>query len=470
MAGRTADAPDSGTPRPRERVIIGAYHCVPGQGPEGEAGWAFARAAAQHYDLWIITRRYFEAEVRAALADDPEFAGRATFVFHDPPDRVVRAKRRGLDLYWFYPLWQRGAGTIARRLHQELGFSLAHHLTFANDWLPCALVRLRDVPLIWGPVGGATLAPVELARYLGVRGALGELLRSLASGLFRYTSGDRAARHAAVILAQNADVARRFAYGRRVVLEPNAAFRMAEFRSGPASASSAAASASPAASASSAGSASPDPAPPRAVFAGRLIPWKGARLAVEAIADPRLSGWLLDIYGTGPERARLLQRAAELGVSDRVVLHGHCPRVEVLEAYRSATVMLFPSMHDGASWAVGEASSLGLPVVCLDRGGPPILAERNGFPVTADGPVIDKLVTAVLQAAARGGVPHDRWSEERLPELVADWYADAIADRGRAPIGVLAPLRQLTRRWQARLVRGRNDALRSDEQRGPNSA
>jgi glycosyltransferase involved in cell wall biosynthesis len=35
--------------------------------------------------------------------------------------------------------------------------------------------------------------------------------------------------------------------------------------------------------------------------------------------------------------------------------------------------LLFPSIHDEAGWVVAEARACGLPVICLDRGGPPLL-------------------------------------------------------------------------------------------------
>jgi glycosyltransferase involved in cell wall biosynthesis len=45
---------------------------------------------------------------------------------------------------------------------------------------------------------------------------------------------------------------------------------------------------------------------------------------------------------------------------------------------RRANVFLFPSLHDEAGWVVLEAFANGLPVICLDVGGPPVL---GGTPV-----------------------------------------------------------------------------------------
>ena len=44
-------------------------------------------------------------------------------------------------------------------------------------------------------------------------------------------------------------------------------------------------------------------------------------------------------------------------------------------------MFLFPSLHDEAPWSVAEALSCGLPVACVDRGGPPVVAGAAGVAV-----------------------------------------------------------------------------------------
>jgi hypothetical protein len=104
---------------------------------------------------------------------------------------------------------------------------------------------------------------------------------------------------------------------------------------------------------------------------------KGLSIALDAIA--RLPGWRLVILGSGSDERRLRSIAGKLGVRDRVEFRGRVPREEVLRVlHDEADVFLFPSLHDEAGLAVAEALSSNLPVVCLDRGGPPIVAAWNG--------------------------------------------------------------------------------------------
>lgn len=395
------------TPTARRRVVIGAYACGPVEESEASAGWAFATAAAHAgHDVTVITRTRFRDAVETARAADPDLAARLRVVYVDPARWIMRLRQKLPGaLYWFYPLWQGTLLREARRLHASDPFDVAHHVTFANDWLRCGLASLDGVPFVWGPVGGASKVPyLKLRRWLGARGTLTEAARDALTAVPRAIWGRRAARRAALVVAQNPDVARRFARYGAVVVEPNAAMErgiLPERRRGAHD-------------------------QPVAVFAGRLLAWKGARLALETLARPAVAHWRLDVYGEGYESAALRRRAAELGVADRVRFRGRVPRERVLEAFAEADAMLFPSMHDQAGWVAAEASTIGLPVVCLPLGGPATLAERNAFVAGIDGDIPARLAEQLEAARAAGGEPHDRWSSDRLPALVTGWYEQAI--------------------------------------------
>ncbi|MFI6424074.1 glycosyltransferase family 4 protein [Promicromonospora sp. NPDC050880] len=398
------------------RVLVSAYACGPGDEPEAAAGWAFARAAARTHRVHVVTRRRFEPALTAALAAEPELAGTLTVEYLDLSDRVLALKRRGWDVYWYYVLWQRALARRAAALHAAEPFDLGHHVTFANDWLPCGLTRVPGLPVVWGPVGGASTVPLRLVRRLGVRGTATELLRGLLTAPLRALWGDAAARRAAVVVAQNADVAHRFRRARRVVVEANAALD-----------DDLPARARPAGT----GHAGTSAGPRRAVFVGRLLAWKGGRLAVEALA--RTTGWELHVYGTGYERAALGRLARRRGVQDRVVFHGHRPRAEVLEAIADSDAMLFPSMHDQAGWVAAEASALGRPVVCLPLGGVPLLAGPNARTADLAGDVVGSLAARLEEVAERPGTPSDRWSRARLPGVVGDLYRTALGATTEVP-------------------------------------
>ena len=150
-----------------------------------------------------------------------------------------------------------------------------------------------------------------------------------------------------------------------------------------------------------------------ALFAGRLLPWKGGALAIRTMQH--LRDWQLVFCGTGPDEHRLRRLARKLEVDDRVTFRGWVARDELLDCMRSeAGVLLFPSLHDEAGWVVGEALTLGLPAICLDRGGPPALGATC---VPLDGPA--RTARSLAEAARQDHrEPLPRWDMDfRSAEL-----------------------------------------------------
>ena len=98
------------------------------------------------------------------------------------------------------------------------------------------------------------------------------------------------------------------------------------------------------------------------LLVGRLAPQKGVDILLHALARIP-SGWRLRIVGDGPERARLGDLSAALGLAARVKFHGWAQRDDLPALYRSADVFVFPSYDEGMPNVVLEALASGLPVV-----------------------------------------------------------------------------------------------------------
>jgi len=386
------------------KVLISAYACEPGEGSEPGAGWEWSRAAALEHEVWVLTRKNNALAIERALANEPHLRLHPVYIDLPAWARFWKRGQRGVHLY--YLLWQVLAWYRAKKLHREIRFDVAHHLTFAVDWLPAGIAWVKGLPLVWGPVGGATGTPWRMWRWLGWRGVISEAIREITTRPLRRLFGDLTAYRARLVVAQNRDVARRFRCSGDLVVEPNAAIHLPDEPS----------------------TSSISRTPRQAVFVGRLIPWKGVVVAIEAMVTA--PGWTLDVYGDGPERVRGRRVANALGVGDRVRFRGARPRPEVLEALRSAEVMLHPSMHDSAGWAVAEALGVGCAVITVDRGGPPLLAEGAGAVVPADENAAINIATALesVRQTPHPKVPTRRWSPERLPGLLTRWYQHVGGD------------------------------------------
>ena len=137
-----------------------------------------------------------------------------------------------------------------------------------------------------------------------------------------------------------------------------------------------------------------------ALYVGRLQPHKGPDVAVrtlaEAVARDRdvAADLVLAIVGgpSGPEKgaevARLLELAAALGVSERVMLFPPQPQSKLVDFYAAADVVLVPSRSESFGLVALEAQACGTPVVAARVGGLPYVVEhgRSGFLVEGHDP------------------------------------------------------------------------------------
>jgi len=114
----------------------------------------------------------------------------------------------------------------------------------------------------------------------------------------------------------------------------------------------------------------------RFISAGQLIHRKGIDILIKACSQLPATGWRLDIYGDGPERASLERLAAQIKLTDRITFHGAVPNTEVHNALAAADCAVLPSRFDGWGMLVNEALAVGTPVVCAPRcGAAALLAE-----------------------------------------------------------------------------------------------
>lgn len=376
------------------KVLISAYACEPGAASERGVGWEWTVAASRDHDVILLTRKKNEPAIARALVEHPEI--NILPIYLDLPSWARTWKRGERGMYPYYFLWQFLAWRTARALHRDDKVDVAHHLTFALDWLPAGVCLVPGLPSIWGPVGGAQMPPVVLWRYLGVIGALKAAARMVITGLGRATFGKLTAARASLVVALNREVAA-FFDSAQVVIEQNAVVEPQAPRA-------------------------LAPQGRKALFVGRLLRWKGIALAIDALSHDDLRDWEFDIIGEGPDIQFLRRRAHTRGVADRVHFLGRQPRGDVLNALHRADVFFFPSLCDAGAWVVAEAIASGCPVVCLDVGGPGVMVrDEDGTRVAPTRDAAPQLAAAVAAAGPRRP-SSDRWSEARLPPMLNGWY------------------------------------------------
>ncbi len=141
------------------------------------------------------------------------------------------------------------------------------------------------------------------------------------------------------------------------------------------------------------------------------MPHKRIEHAFEVLAALRTEfpGLRLDVVGSGWWHAQLENRAADLGVSDLVVWHGHVSDARRDALLAGAWIALLPSTNEGWGLSVVEAAAQGTPTIAYrDAGGvnESILDGRTGL-LVAD---LDDLVQTTRELLGR---------PEQIEELAA---------------------------------------------------
>jgi glycosyltransferase involved in cell wall biosynthesis len=367
------------------RILLSVYACEPGKGSEAGVGWHWAVEMARlGHRVSVLTRLNNRDLIEAALAapEASAYAGNLKFIYCDLPAWARWWKRNGRGVHLYYVLWQWLAYRVARRAHRSLPFDAVHHLTFGVLRHPSLMGRL-GIPFVAGPLGGGEVTPPLLRRALPRPSRWSEWLRDMANLVCRYDPLVRAMyRDADVILCKTpASLAWLPAHCRpraRCLLEIGV-------------------DAKP-----QAGKVAPSVRGPlRLLYVGRFLSWKGMDIGLRAVARLRARGIgvTLTLIGKGPEGERWRALAAASGIEDAVTWVEWMKQDELMKTYATFDALLFPSLHDSSGNVVLEALSHGLPVVCLDVGGPAeIVDETCGMRVGTSGKTVEQVVEALARS------------------------------------------------------------------------
>jgi glycosyltransferase involved in cell wall biosynthesis len=362
------------------RVLLSAYACEPNKGSEPEVGWQRAlhmRALAD--EVWVLTR----SNNRAVIEAEPVSKTRGLqFIYYDLPRWALKLKKKA----WFLPvyliLWQWGAYRLAARHHREKRFDQVYHVTLSGIRSGSFMGRL-GIPFIIGPIAGGERTPLPLRRSMPMVCWTKELLRDLGIIIQRYSPLTCWALAAAErIYVSTPDSLRlvRHKWHPKTTVQLSIATRsqsILQTKRIPLGI-------------------------PRFVFFGRLLHWKGVHFAIRALAEARrtIPKATLTLFTGGPDERWLQDVARKIGVVDAVEFAGRVPhRQQLIDSLHNYTALIFPSLHDSGGMVVLEALSEGLPVICLDLGGPGLMINEScGIAVPTFGADEAQVVTGIANA------------------------------------------------------------------------
>jgi glycosyltransferase involved in cell wall biosynthesis len=337
-------------------------------------GWSLSRAIAAQMSAHVVTQvRNRAAFLRAGLVEGRDFTAIDSEQLAAPLNQLGNLIRGGrgvgwttlsavdaISYYYFeWLVWRRFGDAIRR--HE---FDIVHRITPLTPTSPSILAKRcarSSTPFILGPLNGGvrwpkgfdTLRRKEREWLSYVRNA-----HKLLPG-YRSTLVNSAAIVVGSMSTLN-DIPARFR--NKCVYVPENAIDPARFSAPIARRSSGIMG---------------------ACFVGRLVPYKGPDMLLEAVAPLVKSRRLhVDIIGDGPLMPELIAFIKAHELEDGITLRGWLAHDELQPVMRESQLLLFPSIREFGGGVVLEAMAMGIVPVVVDYAGPgELVFDAVGFKI-----------------------------------------------------------------------------------------
>ena len=329
------------------KILLSAYACEPNKGSEPGVGWNWALEIANRgHEVIVITRN----NNRNAIEDFKNRPKTLTFIYYDLPKRLIWLKKL-FGIHAYYLLWQIGIYFKVKRELNIINPDIIHHITFVAI-RKLSFLALLGKPFYYGPLGGGESCPKELLRHVKIKDRSKEVLRNITNGIVRYNLFSFIIFSKSKRIFTTTDESKfyinkrfhkkTFSFPAIGVVDLKIDYSKQNNKK------------------------------IHFLYVGNFIYWKGLQIALEALSILNKSGidFAFTIVGKGDFDKELKKLASTINIDKKINWINWLPQKELAALYESHDIFLFPSLHDSGGMVVLEAISHGLPVVCLDLGGP----------------------------------------------------------------------------------------------------
>jgi len=369
-------------------VLINAYAVSPNWGSEPGMGWNWIINIARYCNVFVITEGEWQKDISIALKQLP-YKANIHFYYNplSPRIRQMCWNQGDWRFYWYYRKWQKRTLKIAEQIVSKHKIDIIHQLNMIGFREPGYLWELKDIPFVWGPIGGMELMPTGYFRGVSftnrmktyVKNIINELQRkhdyrtkkvlNKSALLFAATKGVyetiKHIHEKEVILLNETGCYCSNVCDREMAKVPQNNFDI--------------------------------------IWVGKFDYRKQLELALHAVGKLKnIASVTLHVIGSGSEKqiARYHQLVDENEIGDLVVWHGKIPNKEVHSLMRKADILLFTSIMEGTPHVVLEALQNNLPVVCFDTCGQADVVNDNvgiKVPITNTVQSIEDFARVILQ-------------------------------------------------------------------------
>lgn len=408
------------------KILLSAYACEPNSGSDKEVGWQWAiRLAKLGHEVWVLVRSIH----RVAIEKEFEINGQPDnlhYVYCELDWFIRNSNWFKGRIYIYYYLWQWVASTKAIKLHKGTGFDVVHHVTWVSVRQPSFMGRI-GIPFIFGPCGGGESAPLHLRIGYSPRQWISDVARDVTNSLVKLDPFMRyvfkSANDVFVTSEQSKSlIPEKYKGKSRISLaigidkisdDYTVKYEKKDYGNNSFN----------------------------VLHVGRFVCWKGMHLGLHAFSElksnvPRAR---LTMVGKGNDEELLRKIAKDLNIDDAIDWIPWVEQGELYRIYKEHDCFLFPSLHDSGGLVVLEAMRMGLPVVCMNLGGPGVIVNSScGFIVNGlhnSRKIVISLLAESMQLMANDNEVKKRLSmgaQERVKhftweKLINDVYKDVCS-------------------------------------------
>ncbi|WP_405410893.1 glycosyltransferase family 4 protein [Maribacter sp. Asnod1-A12] len=336
------------------KILINAYAVSPHTGSEPGMAWNWCSYLAKYCELHIITEGEFKVHIEKALETLPQ--SKNMHFYYNPVATQVREmcwNQGDWRFYKHYKKWQYKTYEMAVDICRKETIDAVHQLNMIGFREPGYLWKIKELPFIWGPIGGLKQFPVAYLRGAGLKTQLFVRLKNLLNvKQLQYDQRvNKALNRASLLISSIPDsynAIKKYKGLESVIITETGCFSSENiskqrFENNTFD----------------------------IMWVGKFDFRKQLPIALKSIATTKNKYIKLHVYGSGgtKQEENVRNLTSDLGIDNQIIWHGNQPHQIVQEAMQRAQLFFFTSVSEDTSTVVMEAISNHLPVLCFDTCG-----------------------------------------------------------------------------------------------------
>ncbi|GAA3508722.1 hypothetical protein GCM10022393_20460 [Aquimarina addita] len=334
------------------KILVSAFACGPKWGSEIGMGWNWVLSTSNYCKLTVITESYFQNDIEEVVSElDVKFIPDFHYVDIGERGRELFWKQGSASFYNYYRKWQKQALNVAESMIEKESFDIIHQLNMIGYREPGYLWRIKDIPFVFGPVGGYNQFPYSFFSILNFRDKIFYFARNVINKLqmhflVRPLKAYKRANFVILATPSGDKIVSKYTKKPPILLSETGAHKLVI-----------------------------DHKPKLEndklvlVWVGLIAGRKALPIALKSIAKSKYQNKLvLKVIGDGPNIDSCKTLAVNLGLNN-VDWYGGIPNDETKKVIADADMLFFTSVLDATSTVVFEALQADTPVMCHDTCG-----------------------------------------------------------------------------------------------------